>query len=351
MSTITSVLPPVVKPLTSSRSTPQAPAQIADLKVEPSRAAPIDVAEFSGSGIKETFGTFKGVKPYAMGMFRTSDTPPNLFYRRFMPEGKPRAAVVLLHGTGEHSGRYVEMARKLAKEGYAVFAYDQRGHGKSQGYRVYVKDFQDYTQDLNAFMKEVREQLPGAKVALYGHSLGALVAANYGEGLNQLRQPAPDAVVLSSPPLSELNVSPLKRMMAMVLGDIPVVDRNLVQNDIDVRDLSHDPSVVAAYEADELNEKFVTPSFGKAFIEAQQRALYHSNDFGPPVLALSSPDDQVAPQLNTPSFIEDGIRTNDKTLVSFPGAGHEIHNEVEPIKSAYYGHLISWLNKRFPAAQ
>jgi alpha-beta hydrolase superfamily lysophospholipase len=322
-------------------STP--PAASNTVSVQQTKA--IDSGEFARRTVRYSEGRTQGSMPYA-NFWSMSDSPPDLFYRSWIPSDTPRATVVLVHGTGEHSGRYEDLARALAGQGYAVYAYDQRGHGQSPGLQGHVESFREYTGDVGAFLDFVREQQPGSKVALYGHSLGSLVTLRYVQGT----QAEPDALILSSPPLAPPNISPVKLKIADLLGDAPAFfRRNLVQNGIDASLLTHDPVELEKFKNDELNHPFVTPSFGKRLEEARVDALAEGHEVNVPLLTLSSPDEQVAPQTNTPSFVRDQVSSPDKTLVEFPGAGHELHKELPAIKQRYYETVTGWLNARFPA--
>ncbi len=95
------------------------------------------------------------------------------------PDSDPRAVVVLVHGVGEHSGRYMNIVGPLVEGGYAVFSYDQRGHGASEGRRVHIDRWSEYRDDLGTYIEMVSTQVPERPVVLYGHSMGSLVVLDY----------------------------------------------------------------------------------------------------------------------------------------------------------------------------
>src|SRR5512137_1417329 len=102
-----------------------------------------------------------------------------LYRRCWQPESEPRAAVVLVHGVGEHSGRYMNVVGPLVEDGYAVYSYDQRGHGVSPGPRVHIDRWTEYREDLTTYVSDVAEQVGDVPVVLYGHSMGSLVVLDY----------------------------------------------------------------------------------------------------------------------------------------------------------------------------
>ena len=99
-----------------------------------------------------------------------------LFTRTFLPDAPAPAAVVIVHGYAEHSGRYEALAETLVSEGYAVYALDHRGHGQSGGKRASVRVFREYVDDLARFIDRVRETRPEPPRFLFGHSMGGLIA-------------------------------------------------------------------------------------------------------------------------------------------------------------------------------
>ena len=101
-------------------------------------------------------------------------------YRQcWLPDGEPRAVLLIVHGLGEHSGRYANVVNHLVPRGYALYGLDHVGHGKSEGTREYVERFEDYTDTLDMYRGMVRQAQPDKPLFLYGHSLGGLISAFY----------------------------------------------------------------------------------------------------------------------------------------------------------------------------
>ena len=180
------------------------------------------------------------------GTLRTDDGL-TLATRRWTPHARPKAAVVIVHGIGEHSGRYAHVAAHLLLHDYAVYAFDLRGHGRSEGHpRVYVASFDEYVSDLDCFLADVRKEHRGP-LFLLGHSMGGGIAALYviERGTDGLA-----GLVLSSAALQiPADLSPLLQKAAGVLSRfLP----KLPLTKLDTANLSRDPAVVRAYEEDPL---------------------------------------------------------------------------------------------------
>lgn len=112
-------------------------------------------------------GGFKGLKEF------------NIYYQCWLPDKKTKAMLLIAHGFAEHSGRYANVVNHLVPLGYAVYAPDHRGHGKSDDARVQVDDFHDYIKDLHTFFNIVRRENPRHKIFLIGHSMGSVIALFY----------------------------------------------------------------------------------------------------------------------------------------------------------------------------
>lgn len=233
---------------------------------------------------------------------------------REWPRERPRYVALLVHGYGEHIGRYEYVADVLNGHGAAVFGPDHMGHGKSAGERVLIEDFEDVVTDVHAVERLARAAHPGVPVVLIGHSMGGLIAARYaqryGDGLA--------ALVLSGP----------------VIGDW-LVPRQLLAHDpipavpIDPATLSRDPSVGETYAADPLvwHGPFKRPTL-EAFVRSLE-TISKSGGVGPlPLLWLHGDDDRIVPLSASRAGVEE-LRGADWTERVYPGAQHEVFNETD----------------------
>jgi acylglycerol lipase len=268
----------------------------------------------------------------------TTDGVP-LWTRLWAPQGPPRATGVLVHGLGEHSGRYAHVGETFARAGYALHAFDLRGHGRSSGRRGDTR-LGPALDDVERLLAETESRYPAAPRFVYGHSLGALIVLT----LLARRRPRVAAAVASAPPLrSALREQKAKVALARVLGR--VLPRLRVASGIDATALSRDPAVVEAYRADPLVHGLASMGFGADALAATD-ALAELRVVGVPLLLLHGTADRIA-------FVE-GSRTlagrlaGDVTYRELAGVFHECHNEPE--KDALIGGIVAWLDRQLPPA-
>jgi len=236
--------------------------------------------------------------------------------RRWRPPGPPVAAVLLVHGLGEHSGRYDHVGRWLADAGYDVVAIDQRGFGASGGTRAFVSSFGQFLDDVEDQLAEVRAL--GVPVVLLGHSMGGLVCADYATS----GRPLPDVLVLSGPALGA-TVAPVLRFLAPLLSR--VAPRLRVPSRIEGEVLSRDPAVGAAYVADPLNTFVITARLGGELIARGPEVVGRLHRLSVPTLVLHGGDDRlVPPAASEPLGERPGV-----VREVLPGLRHEILNEPE----------------------
>ena len=166
----------------------------------------------------------------------------------WLPDAAPRAALVIVHGYGEHLGRYRHVCDYFVRQGYAVYTLDHRGHGQSEGLRTYIDSFDEFLRDLHQFVGSVRAAHPGLKLFMLGHSMGALISLAY-----TLRYGDIDFLMVSGAPVNaDANVSPLLVQVGKVLTRvIPKVPFLQFGDSL----LSRDPRVQAAFDADPLTWK------------------------------------------------------------------------------------------------
>ncbi|AEG94909.1 alpha/beta hydrolase [Ramlibacter tataouinensis] len=252
-----------------------------------------------------------------------------------------RGLVVLVHGLGEHAGRYERLARRLNAWGFAVRGYDQCGHGESGGTRGCLPTPTRLVDDLADIVGSVRGRLPERlPLIVFGHSLGGLVAACF--ALRRGRPPI-DGLVLSSPALDP----GLTRWQKLLLAVLPRVAPNLtVGNGLDPRFLSHDPAVVAAYRADPRVHDRISGRLARFVAEAGPQVVARAPQWKLPTLLVYAGDDRLVNATGSRRFAETAP-PEVVTARRFDALYHEIFNEreAEPV----YATLKVWLDERFPA--
>ncbi len=240
-----------------------------------------------------------------------------------------RSAIVLVHGIGEHSGRYDHVGRFLAEQGHDVLGFDNRGFGQSGGRRAYVERFDEYLDDVEDLVIE-RRQL-GAPVVLMGHSLGGLICATY---LVRGR-PTPDLLVLSSPALGA-DVPAWQRLAAPLLSRIS--PRLFVKSDIDGALLSHDPEVASAYRDDPLRVGGSTARLGDETFKAMEETNLAIDRITMPTYVLHGEQDRLVPAGSSKPL----AKQPNVTYRLWPGLRHECFNEPE--RHAVLAELSDWLD-------
>lgn len=245
--------------------------------------------------------------------------------------GSPWATVLLVHGLGEHSGRYEHVGDQLAAAGLDAWAYDQRGNGGSGGRRGDIERWSQFHDDLAERLAAVRASAGSRPVVLYGHSMGGLVVAGYLAS----DRPKPDLAVLGSPGLDSAIPGWKKRLARLLARVAPTL---AIPNGIDGSTLSRDPSVGEKAAADPLNATASTARFGAAGLAEQERVRREApRGFGIPTLVLHGIDDGLVP--HTASAILEGAPGVERR--TYPGLRHELHNEPEGPE--IIDDVIAWL--------
>jgi alpha-beta hydrolase superfamily lysophospholipase len=249
--------------------------------------------------------------------------------------GAPWASVLLVHGLGEHSGRYEHMGDQMAAAGLDAYAYDHRGQGGSEGRRGDVERWSQFHDDLQERLAAVRAAAGGRPVALYGHSMGGLIVAGY--CLSPSPRPKPDLVVLSAPGLDD-TLAGWKHTLAKVASRVlPTLS---VANDIDGATISRDPSVGARTASDPSCVRTSTTRMGAAAFAEQERVRAAApRGLGVPTLVLHGLDDGLVPA-DASAVFEGAPHVERRT---FPGLRHELHNEPEGPQ--VIDEIIVWLRE------
>ena len=258
-----------------------------------------------------------------------------LFYQRWQPAGDPRATVAIVHGFGEHSGRYMNVVNCLAPAGYAVYGFDHRGHGRSPGQRGHIMAWTEYREDVRAFLKIAAEQEPKRPLFLMGHSLGGLIVLEY-----VLRYPdGLQGVIASSPLLAQPGVSPILIMLARLLSRI--YPNFSLKTGLDASGISRAAIVVKTYVDDPLVHSLATPRLSTEISAAQAWSLAHAAELKLPLLMILGSADRLAPPDGGRKFFSQ-VTFTDKELHEYKDAFHECHNDI--IYQEVVADLKRWLD-------
>jgi alpha-beta hydrolase superfamily lysophospholipase len=257
-----------------------------------------------------------------------------IYWQAWLPEGAPRAVVTIAHGGAEHSGRYAWTAGQLTARGYAVYALDHRGHGRSAGPRAYVDRIDNAVADLHRLGNLVGDRHPGLPIVLLGHSMGGLISLAY-----TLRyQDELSALVLSAP-LAVLEANPVARAAVRALS---AVAPRLPIYKIDGTTVSRDPEVVRAYDADPLNHRGMLPARTVGEIAATV-ATFDARlpELTLPILTVYGSGDRLVDNAGA-KLVDARSGSEDSTLIAYEGLYHEVLNEPE--RDRVIADVASWID-------
>ena len=233
----------------------------------------------------------------------------NIYYQSWVPEKKPVAILLVAHGFAEHSGRYMNLVNYFLPKGFAIYALDHRGHGRSDGERVQIEKFTDYLKDLKTFFDIVRRENPENKVFLVGHSMGAAISTAY--------------VIRQQHELAGLILSG----GGITTDEMPPQAPRKPGQPLDTGFISRDPAVIDAYINDPLVYRGPIPQ--NSAVTGSRSTL---NELVPqiklPILIMAGNDPHVTDGLRSKALYE-VVGSTDKRLKLYDNLRHEIFNEPE----------------------
>lgn len=252
------------------------------------------------------------------------------------PEGRVRATVLIVHGLGEHSGRYEHVAQRLREWGFAVAAYDHRGHGRSQGARGGLNHPRDLLSDLAAVVDHLRAH-GAAPLILLGHSMGGLVVGRFvAEALRPI-----DGLVMSSPAL-DAGLSAFNR--GLLAASHALAPNLQVPNGLNPKFVSHDEAVVKAYVDDPLVHDKVTARLVRFIVDGGLYVRERAAQWSVPTLLMWAGTDKLVAPAGSAAFAEKAPGEM-AHCHRFDAMYHEIFNE--PDNDAVFEVLQRWLDERF----
>ncbi len=263
-----------------------------------------------------------------------ADVP--IFYQKWLPEDKPaRGVVMIIHGLGEHGGRYGNLVERLLPEGYAVYAIDHQGFGRSGGQRGHVKRFRDYAEDVHRLNGIVRSEQPDQSIAVVGHSMGGLIGLDYAQTFSA----DADCWIIQAPALAAKTSAPLVLFLRAMSRLHPTFTFTRPGGG----NLSRDPEVDRLFAEDPLYAPVSTARWAVEILSAQKRIMAQASSTPGPLLMLQGTADNLVIPAATQAFFEK-VTTPDKTLLLYDGYFHELHNDIG--KEKPIGDLVEWLNAR-----
>ena len=261
----------------------------------------------------------------------------NIYAKEWTPDGKVKAAIALVHGLGEHIGRYEHVAKALTDAGFAMVGYDLRGHGKSDGIRGFSTSNDAMMDDISQNIQTVKEHFPGVPTFLYGHSLGGNLVLYY----TLTRKPEVKGVIATSPGLGV--AKPLPAALTMVMNLLyKLAPATKINNTLDVTGLARDPEVVKKYTSDPLVHPFISPRLAKDMFANGDYCMAHAAEFPLPLLLMQGTADRLVNPVKTKTFALTAPLSK-VTYTEYEGYYHELHNEPE--KADVMKVMIGWLDQ------
>ena len=272
------------------------------------------------------------------GILTASDGTP-LRTQQWVPAGPPKALVVITHGHGEHSSRYVHVGAALAAAGYAAAAYDLRGHGQSGGPRGHTPSYAQLMADAQQVFAWAVGALPAPKTFLYGHSMGGQITLAFALE----RRPPVAGVVVSAPWLRLKFVPPawkvqLGRALRQIWPGLTLssgLDKS--------QPLAHDTAWLNSLPELNLTHTQISARLGADMLDHATDVLARAGTFQYPLLLLHGGDDQIMDPAGSREFYA-AAGSADKTLKVYPELYHEIHNEHAAHRAAVLADLVAWLD-------
>ena len=265
-----------------------------------------------------------------------------LYARAWAPEHAPRAAVCLVHGLGEHCGRYEHVAQAFNAAGFAMLGFDHRGHGQSPGARGHTPSYEAMLDDVSRALQATQQHFPDVPVFLYGHSMGGNLVINHA-----LRLRPPVAGVIATSPWLRLPAPPPAIQMSLARLMNRIYPQMAQSNGLELAGLSRDPQVIAAYQNDPLVHDRISVRLAVEFTEAGEWALQHAAELSLPLLLVHGSADRLTSHRASQEFAAKA--GENCTLKIWEGFYHETHNEPE--KAQVIAYNLAWMEAHLPAGE
>lgn len=257
-----------------------------------------------------------------------------MFFNQWLADHEPVANIALVHGLGEHSGRYEDFARYFTSKNINIVAVDLFGHGQTEGIKGHTPKMEDYLWQIEYLIKTTKSFAPNIPTFLYGHSMGGCFVLNY----LYKQKPTLAGVIASAPALKPgLPISKLKLLMGKFGRKfIPSLTQ---PNGLDLNNLSHDQNIIEAYKKDKLVHNLVSGVLGIGIIEWGEWLLETPKSSSVPALVMHGEEDILTNFEASKQF----CKKNTIEFKSWPRLFHELHNEPE--KLAVFEFTIKWMQR------
>ena len=258
------------------------------------------------------------------------------FFGQFWQPETVKAVIVIVHGMGEHSGRYQRVAKKLTDNDYGVIAFDHFGHGKTTGKRGHNPGFDTVLESISKLIEKATSIFGNKPLFLYGHSMGGNAVINY-----TLRKNHHLAGTIATSPMLKLAFDPPAWKLS--LGKImqKIAPSITLGNELDASDVSRDKEEVKKYINDPLVHDKISPNFSLSFIDAGEWAIQNANSLKTPMLLLHGTGDKIIDYKGTETFAN---TTEKASLKLYENGYHELQNDL--CKQEMLQDVVNWLNSQ-----
>ncbi|WHZ03746.1 alpha/beta hydrolase [Neobacillus sp. YX16] len=264
-----------------------------------------------------------------------------LFYRIIEPLTAPKATVIIIHGHGDHSGGLHNISFSLVNEGYIVYTFDLRGHGKSSGKRGFIKSWDEYRGDLHEFRKLVSKKQPGLPLYFIGHSMGGVIALEYAIDFS-----SGIAGVIAISPAISYEVTRFERLGITIMGKLkPDLSINKSRK---FQLMMKNSAMAAKFYSDSLRHNTITPGLGRGLIQGVSRVLNKAPLITMPFLLQYGLRDKITPPTKLGSFFKH-VSSKDKQLIEYPAAKHRPFDGAG--KEQFLSDMITWLDQQVEKIQ
>lgn len=263
----------------------------------------------------------------------------SLYYQHWWSLEPTRAALVIVHGLGGHSGLFYNVVEALAPQGFHLYALDLRGNGRSPGRRGHIRSWDEFRGDLGAFRTLVERERPHQPLFIMGHSLGGAVALDYVLHYPQGLQ----GTIVSNPSLGAVGVSPVRFAIARLLSRVwPTFS---LSTGIAIEAGTRDPEVLARYRNDPLHHSTGSARLATEYMATAKWLQSHAANVKVPLLVLQSGADRVSYPEGSRRFFE-SVAFADKTWKEYPKSYHEIYVDLD--YEMVLADLRNWLWAHLP---
>ena len=269
-----------------------------------------------------------------------------IFLRTWTPDDqKPRAVLILVHGLAEHAGRYQYVLDTFLPQGYVIYGHDHRGFGKSGGIRGHWEHFDDVIKDMEMVVARAKNEWPDLPFGMFAHSMGGIIGIHYlSRHEEQFR-----AAVISAPGFGP---GPSQNKFLLMITPIAaklIPRKPLDRGEPETYTLSHDPAQAAAWAADPLVHSYSTPRWAVEYLRAAKEAKALLAKLSLPVLVVMGSEDVTIDMADIRQAVE--AAGPNVTFRVYPGAYHEVHNEIREIRELMLAETLEWMEHNLAAAE